>query len=290
MKSLHGRVPTLLLAVALFPALAYAQERERSYTISPNERIHVIQRKTDLVDGRLELTFYPLTYQLNSRWTRHFGQGLAAAYHKSETFALQGVFGFADAPFVSISEETDLMGELRDKARLQPDSANSVVSQWYGVAAFEMAPIYGKIAFYEEAMLRFGLFLTVGVGVVGTKLQITPRDDTAEERADRLPVFASAGIRGGALLGGGFRVHLPGHWMLRVEVRDLIYSAKIDRLDGCTYHDYGVLMGVEGGGVSAACNPDGLPEHLYGTARSRIDGSSNTVNNVTGYVGFSYLF
>jgi outer membrane beta-barrel protein len=273
----------VLLVLAFVPAASMAQEQERSYTISPNERIHVIQRKTDLVDGRFELTFYPFTYQINSRWTRHLGQGMAAAYHLSETFALQGVFGLNELPYVSVSEETDLMTELREKARLQPDSANSVITQWYGMAAFEMAPIYGKIAFYEEAMMQFGLFLTVGAGVVGTKLQVTPRGD------GEAPVFASAGLRGGGLVGGGFRVHLPGRWMLRVEVRDLVYSARIDTLNGCTQEDLGALSGL-GGNVAPGCRSEGLEGHLAGTARSRIDHSSNTVNQVSGYLGFSYLF
>ncbi len=278
-------VLTSTLILALAPGMVFAKERA-SYTISPNERIHVIQRKTDLVDGRWEATLYPLTYQLNSRWTSQLGQGMAVAYHFSETFGLQGVFGFNDIPAVSISEETDLMTELRDKARLQPDSSNSVITQWYGMASFELAPIYGKIAFYEEAMLRFGIFLSVGAGAVGTKLQLTPRGDLA-------PQFATAGIRGGALVGGGFRVHLPGQWMLRVEVRDLIYSAKIDSLNRCTAQELDAYLGRGAGDVGSACGPgaDSLASAgLVGTANSRIDQSTNTVNNVTGYIGFSYLF
>lgn len=293
MKALSRIVALLALPALLAPGLASAQDAERSYTISPNERIHVIQRKTDLLAGRWELTLYPISAQLNSRWTEHLGFGLAGAYHLSENFALQALVDYNGY----LAQETDLQTELRDKARLQPASAPSVLTQWYSVLALEMSPIYGKIAFYKDAMMHFALVLSAGAGLADTKVQIIKTPTQAEIDAagpgqpePRGPVFASAGMVGAGLVGAGFRVHVLDDFLVRVEVRDLIYSAQVTRLNGCNLSDLRELSG-SAPTVSDACNPDSF-EVLSDArpAQDRVDGSSATVNQVSAYIGFSYLF
>jgi len=278
----------LLVVVCLVPGAVRADQPTRSYTISPNERIHVIQRKVDLLKGRFELTLYPISAQLNSRWTEHLGLGLAAAYYLTETFGLQ-IFGGDN---LYVAQETSLQTELRKKAQLQPPSAPSILTQWFAGAAMEVSPIYGKLAFYKEALLHFSLFISAGAGVVGTKVELIgpppPEDPTA-----RGPVFASAGLYGAGLVGAGFRVHLGQDWLLRVEVRDLIYSARITKLNGCTATDLGELAGPSPQ-VSPGCNVSAFDQQNLSTdaklAEGRADGSSNTVNQVSTFIGFSYLF
>ena len=276
-----------LLPVLVVPSPLWAQDDgrpERSYTISPNERIHVIQRKTDLLEGRIELTVYPLTLQINSRWTEHLGMGLMGSFHLTETFALQ----MLAASNLLIARETSLQTELRDKAQLQPPSAPSILTRHYAVLGFEMSPIYGKLAFYEGAMMSFNLIVTAGGGVADTAVQLLGADSDRGHQ-----VTAHAGLRAAGLVGAGFRVHLADDWMIRAEVRDLVYSARITRLNGCTADDLSAVAGT-GGAVSESCRVEWFDPDYLGVdgqiAKSRTDGSSDTINQISAYVGVSYLF
>ncbi|MDF1563518.1 MAG: outer membrane beta-barrel domain-containing protein [Deltaproteobacteria bacterium] len=275
------------LAILLAPRLGQAEEKGRSYTISPNEHIHVIQRKVDLLGGRLELTAYPATIQINSRWTQHVGFGAAAAYHFMDTFGLQLLGNFNSY----LARETDLQAELRDKALLQPPSAPSILTRWYTVLAMEMSPIYGKIAYYKNAMLTFSLFLTGGLGVADTAVQLLLRTPTDGGREYK--VAASAGLWPAGVVGGGFRVMLADHWALRLEIRDLVYSARITKLNGCTPDELSQLASAPTN-LSEGCRTGAFDPNTISTdaklAEGRADGSSETVNQVSGYVGVSYFF
>ncbi len=277
----------LVLAV-LAPSVARADGDRRVYTISPNERIHVIQRKVDLLKNRLELTLYPISAQLNSRWTQHLGLGVAGAWYFTETFSLQALFG----DNLYLAQETALQNELRQKAQEQPPSAPSILTQWYGMVSMEMSPIYGKIAYYKQALVHFSLFLTVGAGVVDTKVEILGPPPPGDASA-RGPIFASAGLRGAGLVGAGFRVHLTDNLLLRLEVRDLVYAARITKLNGCTRADLNELSGASPQ-VSSGCDVGAFDQKNLTTdaqlALGRTDGSSDTINQVSSYIGFSYLF
>ncbi len=284
-----GRLAVVLavLPALLSPSLLQAEQGkapERSYTISPNERIHVIQRKTDLLEGRFELTAYPITLQINSRWTEHLGMAVMGSLHLTETFAVQALL----ASNFLVARETPLQNELREKAQLQPPSAPSTLTRHYGILGFEMSPIYGKIAFYEGAMMSFNLIVSAGAGAVDTAVQLLGADSDRGRQ-----VTAHAGLRAAGLVGAGFRVHLAEDWMIRVEVRDLIFSTRITRLNGCTADDLSVVAGT-GGTVSESCRVDWFDPDYQAVdgqiAKSRADGSSDTINQISAYAGVSYLF
>lgn len=281
-------LPLLLTLAVVLPATA--EEPERSYTISPNESIHVVQRKTNLLAGSFEVTAYPTVLQLNSRWTTHVGTAVATAYHLSETFALQGLFAYN----LLLARETDLQVELREKANLQPESAPSILSKGYAILAMEMSPIYGKLGFYENSMLAFSLFLTVGGGVVDTAVQLLLRDIDRDDDGtvdQKKPIIAAAGLKPAVLVGAGFRVRLAESWMLRIEVRDLVYSARITHLNGCSKSELETIISSP---VGPKCRPGKFdPVHVEldaGLGARRTDGSSETINQVSAYLGVSYLF
>jgi len=276
-----------LCCLLLAPRASFADEAKRSYRISPNEKIHVIQRKVDLLAGRLELSAYPATIQINSRWTQHVGLAGAAAYHFMDTFALQLLAGSN----LYLARETDLQAELRDKALLQPPSAPSILTRFYGVLAMEMSPIYGKIAYYKNAMLTFSIFLTGGLGVVDTAVQLLLREPAEGGRTKK--VAASSGMWPAGLVGGGFRVMVADHWALRLEVRDLVYSARITKLNGCTSDEL-TQLATAPTDLGSGCRVQAFDPEFINVdaqlARGRADGSSESVNQVSGYLGVSYLF
>jgi len=283
------RIGSILLALTIgVPLAALAGPKARSYTISPNEQIHVIQRKVDILGGRLELSAYPISVQLNSRWTQHLGAGVAATYHFMDTFGVQAFVGGNPYLFA----ETDLQSELRQKALLQPPSAPSVLTRFYGVLAMEMSPIYGKIAYYKSEMLTFSIFLTGGLGVTETAVQLLP-SVPVDEGGRGHKVVASAGLWPAGLVGGGFRVMVADNWALRLELRDLVYSARVTKLNGCSKDELTQLSGAPSN-LSTGCRTSAFDQNFISTdaklAEGRADGSSDTVNQISGYLGVSYLF
>jgi hypothetical protein len=83
------------------------------------------------------------------------------------------------------------------------------------------------------------------------------------------------------------------HWALRLEVRDLMYSVRISKLNGCTADEL-VQLSTAPSDLSSGCRTSAFdPEFIAqdaSLASKRVDGSSETVNQVSGYLGLSYLF
>ena len=109
-------------------------------------------------------------------------------------------------------------------------------------------------------------------------------------------------------IGGGFRVQFGEHYALRLEVRDLIYTARVDKVDGCNLADFEALEAAraanqpfEGLNLSGSCQVskfDGVDPKTKKNYREDIilgrdlvaEPSSDVLNNVSFYAGFSVLF
>ena len=107
--------------------------------------------------------------------------------------------------------------------------------------------------------------------------------------------YGSTGLRFLGNLGAGFRILLSERFALRLEIRDLVYTARVDSINGCDATD---LTNIPSGGpVSSGCNSSTFTGKS-GTASTALniaqrlvgDNSSDVVNNIIFFAGLSYLF
>ena len=148
-------------------------------------------------------------------------------------------------------------------------------------------PVYGKITIFDGKILRLGFYLNAGIGGAKTRLQLKPSSSGR--------TFGDTGFRPMAGLGAGFRVFVSETFTVRLEVRDLVYSAYVSRVNGCTRADALAIndKGAGAEGLSAGCNASafGGDATNAGIAADQLkDPSADVTNNVAFYGGLSYLF
>ncbi|ATB47708.1 outer membrane beta-barrel domain-containing protein [Corallococcus macrosporus] len=272
---------------------------------NPNVSVHIVQKKRFADEGRHELTLYPATVQVNGKYTNHAGTAAHYTYHLQENFALQ-VMG----QYNWYSNESGFNLELIDKVREQAQAASSLLLVWGAHAGVEVTPLYGKFAFLNNSLAQFSVVLSGGAGIGSTRHLIRPAvTNEVEGEAFRVPArFGDTGTKFLGSVGGGFRLQFGESYALRVEVRDLIYTARVDRVDGCNLADFEALE------AARATNQDFSTLNLSGSCRyEKFDGvdpktrknyrediilgrdlvaepSSDVLNNVSFYAGFSVLF
>ncbi|AKQ66666.1 hypothetical protein A176_003578 [Myxococcus hansupus] len=272
---------------------------------NPNVSVHIVQKKRFADEGRHELTVYPATVQVNGKYTNHAGTAAHYTYHLQENFALQ-VMG----QYNWYSNESAFNLELIDKVREQAQAASSLLLVWGAHAGVEVTPLYGKFAFLNNSLAQFSVVLSGGAGVGSTRHLIRPAvTNEVDGQSFNVPArFGDTGTKFLGSVGGGFRLQFGESYALRVEVRDLIYTARVDRVDGCNLADFEALE------AARSSNQDFASLNLSGSCRyQRFDGvdpktrknyrediilgrdlvaepSSDVLNNVSFYAGFSVLF
>jgi len=274
--------------LALAPLAAVAQEAAddtltaadlvlESESLSDNLRLHTVQRKLYSDAGLHEIVLFPAVVQLNSKFTTHVGAGVQYLYHLHESFALQ-VMGQLNY----LNQQVGFVQELIDNSQIQPQPASALTLQWAGTAGFEVTPIYGKIAFYDEGIAHFGVVISGGAGIGATRIQLTGAEDGLE--------FGDAGLRFVGQIGAGFRVRFDDNFVARLEVRDLVYTGQVDRINGCSFSDFEAF---ESGGasISGGCQISNLSENARHAAQELIKKpSSDVLNTISVYAGISYIF
>jgi outer membrane beta-barrel protein len=272
---------------------------------NPNVSVHIVQKKRFADEGRHELALFPATVQVNGKYTNHAGSALQYVYHLQENFAFQ-VMG----QYNWYSNESDFNLELIDKVREQAQAASSLLLVWGAQAGVEVTPLYGKFAFLNDSLAQFSVVLSGGAGVGATRHLIRP-EVANEVEGERFTVPARFGDTGTKFLGsvgGGFRLQFGESYALRMEVKDLIYTARVDRVDGCNLQDFEALEAARAGGadfaslqLSSGCNYqkfDGVDPKSKKNYREDIilgrdlvaEPSSDVLNNISFYAGFSILF
>lgn len=292
MRTKAIRILAGLMAAAL-PTLALAQDTTQAAgggfdsfvevadnVDSENLRLHTVQRKPYADGGRHEVVLYPVVAQINGKFTDHMGVGAQYLYHLHENFALQAL-----GQFFYVNEQTEFTKELL-KGDRAPQAATALTLHWAATAGFEVTPIYGKFSFYEGNMAHFGVVLTGGAGVGGTRIQLVGDE------------FGSTGMKFVGQVGAGFRVRLNENFLVRLEVKDLIYTAKVDSINGCNLSDLNALSANSSAQTSGSCSggsrfsrPSGSGWTSVSNAKSLVeDASSDVLNNVGVYGGVSYSF
>jgi len=288
MKNLTSFLLSGFLAIA--PLVAFAQAdggadgqvftasdlQLNSESLSDNLRLHTVQRKLYSDQGMHEIVLFPAIVQLNSKFTTHVGAGAQYLYHLHESFSLQAM-----AQFNYLNQQVGFVQELIDISNIQPQPATALTLQWAATAGFELTPIYGKIAFYEGGIAHFGVVLSGGAGLGATRIQLTGPADGLQ--------FGDAGTRFVGQIGAGFRVRFDQNFVARLELRDMVYTAQVDRINGCSFSDF--QAAESGGQVSGSCKISGMSEEARIAAKDLIrKPSSDVLNNLGVYAGISYIF
>jgi len=272
---------------------------------NPNVAVHVVQKKRFADAGRHEFTLYPAVPQINGRFTQHAGSGLQYTYHLQENFGLQ-----LSGQYNWYANESAFNLELINKVREQAQAASALLLSWGAMAGVEVTPLYGKFAFYDNHLLQFSVVLSGGAGFGSTRVLVRPEVTNQVDGVDSV-VPARFGDTGGKFLGsvgGGLRVQFGDSMALRLEVRDQVYTARVDRVDGCNQRDFQRLEEARAGGesfagldLSGGCQFekfDGVDPKTGKNYREDIvlgkdlvgNPSSDVLNNLGFYAGFSYLF
>ncbi|XXF81005.1 outer membrane beta-barrel domain-containing protein [Myxococcaceae bacterium GXIMD 01537] len=272
---------------------------------NPNVNVHIVQKKPFADEGRHEFVLYPAVVQLNSKFTRHAGTALQYVYHLQENFGLQ-----LAAQYNWYSNESNFNLELIDKVREQAQAASSLLLNWGLQAGVEVTPLYGKFAFYDDKLAQFSLVLSGAAGVGSTRHLIRPQvTNQVDGQSFLVPArFGDTGMKFLGSVGGGFRLQFGDSYSVRMEVRDLVYTARVDKVDGCNLADFEAMERArssgdpfEGLGLSGSCKSqkfDGIDPRTRKNYREDIilgrdlvaEPSSDVLNNVSFYAGFSILF
>ena len=171
----------------------------RAESTSPNELIHTVEKKTYTAAGHVEVTLYPAASSSTRSSPNTDGVALAVSYALQENMALQ-VMGF----YNYVSGETPFNQAAPEPAR-PPEAADALSLDYGAVGAFEVAPIYGKFAFYQGVLAQFRFVLNAGAGFGHTIVQLTNGPDAADPTAPAAQ-FGDAGLRFLGNLGVGFRI------------------------------------------------------------------------------------
>ncbi|NOK35915.1 outer membrane beta-barrel domain-containing protein [Corallococcus exercitus] len=272
---------------------------------NPNVNVHIVQKKRFADEGKHELVLYPAVVQVNGKFTNHVGTALHYVYHLQENFALQ-----VGGQYNWYSDESDFNLELIDKVREQAQAASSLLLQWGAHAGVEVTPLYGKFAFFNNSLAQFSVVLSGGAGIGKTRHLIRPEvANEVEGQTYQVPArFGDTGNKFLGEVGGGFRVQFGESYAIRLEVRDLIYTARVDKVDGCNLADFEALEAAraanqpfDGLNLSGSCKVakfDGVDPKTKKNYREDIilgrdlvaEPSSDVLNNVSFYAGFSVLF
>lgn len=241
---------------------------------SPTVGVHVVEERSATA-GRVEVTLYPAVPQLNGLYTQHAGTLAQATWHVREHFGLM-IFGGGNW----LSRESPFNGELISNAAIAAQTASSLLWTWTAMAGVEVTPFYGKFALFESGLAQFSVVLNAGAGVGGTRHTLRPEGRQAA-------TYGDTGTRFMAVLGAGFRLAIGRHLAFRLEVRDVVYTARVDRVNGCTADDLG-----RGGAPGAGCSlPSFGSEAEVSIARGLVrTPTSEVLHSVGAYAGVSFLF
>jgi outer membrane beta-barrel protein len=176
------------------------------------QTIFVIQRKPILVAGAFELS-PQFVQSVNSRFVDHTGFIFSGIYHIKENVAVEFAAGNL------WSNDTDLTQELIQKEHLAPEYVKFYELTWLATADLQWSPIYGKLSIYDRVMGEFNLYMSVGAGLTGLRLE-NKRDDPGNYLIEDDTQLT-------ATYGGGFRFYFTDWFGVRFEVRDYVQALAV---------------------------------------------------------------
>jgi outer membrane beta-barrel protein len=172
--------------------------------------IIVVPRKAVLKTGRLELAPFS-SVTINDPLIRHIGFGGQLNYFFSDVFGvgLEGIYYLR-----SITNTGNLIGLQYHRV----PTLNEM--KWAASLDFTYAPIYGKFALFNRAIIHWEADVIGGVGITHT--QIIPRNPSDA-------VFSNDDITPNLGIGG--RVFLSNWLTIFFNVRDYVFPDKFEKLN-----------------------------------------------------------
>jgi outer membrane beta-barrel protein len=258
---------------------------------NPNVAVHIVERKPFSDQGKHEITLFPALAQVNGKFTQHFGTALSYTYHVHENFAFQLM-----PQWNWFNAESSFNRELIDKGGVEALPATSLLLNMGLVGGVEVVPLYGKFAWYENSLLQFSVVISGAAGYGTTRHELKPRTPTSGA------TYGDTGNRFLGSIGGGFRVQFGDRFAVRLEVRDVVYTARVDEVNGCGVSDLEVMFqnlsstDPAQAAVSSGCRKETFSRASGGfqdvvRARELVrERSSDVLNLVSFYGGAGFLF
>ncbi|MDP2276406.1 MAG: hypothetical protein Q8N23_26015 [Archangium sp.] len=262
---------TWLMAAGLMAGVAWAGE--------PAAQVHVIEQR-DAKSGRVEVALFPAAVQLNGQFTQHVGTFGSVTWHLRERFALQ-VLGGGNWHNV----ESNFNAMLVENYRVEAQSSASLLWTWGVFGGVEVEPFAAKFTLFNGPLAHFGVVLSGGLGAGGTRHQLKPQTTTPASYGD-------TGARFMGTLAAGFRLSLGKHFTARAEVRDVVYSARIEQVNGCTRADADAPNLIDPGTApSGQCREfERDIDRTLAFSLLKLDPNSSVLNNVGLYLGAGFIF
>lgn len=156
------------------------------------DRIKSIQRKDFLKRHRWAVS--PMvTLSLNDAFYQKAGGGAALAFHPADSLGLeiQGVY--------IGTVQTDMVGYYQQANQALPKVSNL---RFYMTGNLLWSPLYGKLSLFTDDIVHFDAYLIAGFGMA----------------------YTETGAKFATNLGLGLRYFLASWFVIKLEVRDLIYT------------------------------------------------------------------
>lgn len=211
------------------PAVAALKEEKVGRT-----PYNVVQNRFFLKAERFEIA--PLVgYVPNNPFVKRYIGGAIAAYHVSETFAVEGALMYApDLGVNDLKGLTDTLVQIAEEGGSGVGFQQPLDKMVLG-ATFNArwTPIYGKINLIGERVLNFDLYGTGGVGVLSIAGYYARYDDGRASQGLSPAALTERGnsAKPAVNLGIGFDFFLTGSVALKLDTRNLLYVAKAPEYD-----------------------------------------------------------
>jgi outer membrane beta-barrel protein len=180
-----------------------------------SREIYAVQQQYVIKAQRLEIMPY-FAVTLNDQFVSHDAPGLALNYYITQVLAV-GVNGNW---YDGLNADQDFNFQNRREAHVAVPLNNYQMSADLN---FTYVPMYGKFAGFGDFIFHYDAYIEGGVGVIRTKpIPIIDPDNRSFPNWNTLVNFD---------VGIGFRIFFNRWLAAIIEVRDLIYSEKIEALN-----------------------------------------------------------
>ena len=173
---------------------------------NPNVAVHIVEQKAYSDSRKSEIVLFPVSMQVNGKFTQHFGTMGSFVYHLQENFGLQISGGYN-----WYNVESSFNGELVEKFRVEAQAATSLLWTWGVLGGVEVTPLYGKFSLFEGTLAHFSFVLNGGVGAGGTRHQLKPETVKTDGTISQA-TYGDTGARFRHLAGNAQqRLHVMAH-------------------------------------------------------------------------------
>jgi len=199
-------------AAPVVPAIVLPEEQDERRVIK------TLQQKTFLKLGRFEASPF-LGFVTNDPFIKRNILGAGLNYHPTEIFSFEGTVAFS--PDMGEADYRPITKQLIANNGVSPDISKIL---FFGSAAFQFSPIYGKLAVVGGHIINFDLYGSFGLGVVHTveDLEALGTDTSTDAQATASQNHATINF------GGGLRVIFTPSVAARLDVRSMVYNETVN--------------------------------------------------------------